>query len=342
MDLALPEPRGTPSGNYLHIENQGGGPTPLLLISDLGIDGRRLYGSFMQRQASAYRMQVVTLPSAVSARPLPWPEKIDIPARPWLTQIESELLRLVDDPQMKGITVVGTAAGGYFAARLALLRPQQVRSAVLVNALVHTSNARAGRPRCAGIGGRTASAGEGRYAGPATISHGPVSRAGGIEAIDRRSPISSSDCAELDGVRRKGPRRLARVDVSGALGRVFRSLAGLWVGTGLDRPDGRSSRAQSTTSRFSTLPRQPALACVGKASHPNRTDHSSRRRLLALKADMSERITWSPAWSPLRISMACAKFRPYCTCTFVTCCLSASSLNTLPADSGELKAGRLT
>jgi hypothetical protein len=46
-------------------------------------------------------------------------------------------------------------------------------------------------------------------------------------------------------------------------------------------------------------------------SQPNRTDHSSRRRLLAINADMSDRITWSPAWSPLRTSMACAKFRPY-------------------------------
>src|SRR5205814_3214113 len=92
LDLALPEPRGKPSGNYLHIETQGNGPTPLLLISDLGIDGRQLYGSFLARQSSAYTMHVVTLPYAGSARPLPWPEKIDNARRPWLTQIENELL----------------------------------------------------------------------------------------------------------------------------------------------------------------------------------------------------------------------------------------------------------
>src|SRR5262249_25550084 len=38
-----------------------------------------------------------------------------------------------------GATVVGTGGGGYFAARLGLLRPKQIRSVVLVNALLHTS-----------------------------------------------------------------------------------------------------------------------------------------------------------------------------------------------------------
>jgi pimeloyl-ACP methyl ester carboxylesterase len=38
---------------------------------------------------------------------------------------------------MKGVTVIGTGAGGYFAARLALLRPKHVRAVVLVNALVN-------------------------------------------------------------------------------------------------------------------------------------------------------------------------------------------------------------
>src|SRR5438034_2325252 len=47
---------------------------------------------------------------------------------------------------MKGITLLGTSAGGYFAARLALLRPKQVRAAVLVNALVSTSQRSPGDP----------------------------------------------------------------------------------------------------------------------------------------------------------------------------------------------------
>lgn len=138
LDLTLPEPRSKPSGTYLHVETRGHGPTPLLLISDLGIDGRKLYASFAERQDRTYAMSIVTLPHAGAARALPWPETLDHVARPWLGQIERELLDLVDQPRMKGVTVIGTAAGGYFAARLALLRPSQLRSVVLVNALVKT------------------------------------------------------------------------------------------------------------------------------------------------------------------------------------------------------------
>ena len=135
----LPEPRGKPVGNYLRVEHLGQGPVPLLLISDLGVDGRSLYASFAKRQANAYTLSIVTLPSAGAARPLPWPVTLDYTARPWLNQIEGELLALVDAPSMKGVTVLGTGAGGYFAARVALLRPQQVRSCVLVNSLVKSS-----------------------------------------------------------------------------------------------------------------------------------------------------------------------------------------------------------
>jgi pimeloyl-ACP methyl ester carboxylesterase len=139
MDLALPQPRGKPAGNYLHVETRGEGPTRLLLLSDMGVDGRKLYDSFAQRQHRTYTMHIVTLPYAGSARPLPWPERLDYASQPWLTQIERELLTLLDQPRMKGVTVVGTSGGGYFATRLALLRPKQIRSVVVVNALVNAS-----------------------------------------------------------------------------------------------------------------------------------------------------------------------------------------------------------
>ena len=138
MDLTLPAPRGTPAGNYLQVETMGNGPTPLLLISDFGVDGAKLYASFAARQQHVYTMHVVTPPYAGKARPLPWPEQLDYTAQPWLTQIERELLTIIDQRRMKGVTVVGTSGGGYFAARLALLRPKQIRKAVLVNALVKT------------------------------------------------------------------------------------------------------------------------------------------------------------------------------------------------------------
>jgi hypothetical protein len=71
MDLALPEPRGKPAGSYLHVETRGSGQTPLLLISDVGVDGRKLYDSFAERQGRHYTMHIVTLPWAGAARPLP-------------------------------------------------------------------------------------------------------------------------------------------------------------------------------------------------------------------------------------------------------------------------------
>lgn len=138
MNLTLPEPRAKPSGKYLFVETRGKGPTPLLLISDLGVDGGKLYDSFVRRQERSYAMHIVTLPYAGAARRLPWPERLDYAGRPWLNAIEHELLALLDGPRMKGITVIGTGAGGYFAARLALLRPNQVRKVILVSALVNS------------------------------------------------------------------------------------------------------------------------------------------------------------------------------------------------------------
>ena len=138
LDLRLPEPRGPVSGDYIHVETSGRGPTQLLLIGDAGVDGRELYRSFMERNRERYRFHVVTLPGAGRARPLPWPEVFDLTRRPWLNNIEQSLLRLVEKSSRAGkLVVVGTATGGYFAARLALLKPERVRAAVLVNALVN-------------------------------------------------------------------------------------------------------------------------------------------------------------------------------------------------------------
>lgn len=137
MDLRLPEPRVQAVGSHLHVEKTGRGPVRMLLVSDLGVDGRKLYESFVRRNADLYTMYVVTLPFAGAARPLPWPDKLDFMKRPWLSQIERELLAFVDRPEMRPVVVVGTSAGGYFAARLAVLRPKQVSAAVLVDALVN-------------------------------------------------------------------------------------------------------------------------------------------------------------------------------------------------------------
>ncbi len=139
LDLRLPEPRAPVSGDYIHVETRGRGRVPVLLISDAGVDGRELYRSFVERNQDRYRFHVVTLPGAGLARPQPWPEAFDLTRRPWLDNIEQSLLRLVEkSARAEGkLVVVGTAIGGYFAARLALLKPERIRAAVLVNAQVN-------------------------------------------------------------------------------------------------------------------------------------------------------------------------------------------------------------
>lgn len=138
LDLRLPEPRGPVSGNYLHVETRGRGPVQLLLISDAGIDGRELYQSFVERNKDRYTMHIVTLPGAGLAKQQPWPEVFDLTRRPWLNNIEQSLLQVVEKTKAKGkLVVVGTAIGGYFAARLALLIPERIRAAVFVGAQVN-------------------------------------------------------------------------------------------------------------------------------------------------------------------------------------------------------------
>lgn len=136
LDLSLPEPRGPISGDYIHVEKQGRGPLQMLLISDAGIDGRELYRSFVARHKDLYTMYIVTLPGAGLARSLPWPEVFDPTRRPWLNNIEHSLLRLLEKRGKDKLVVVGTAGGGYFAARLALMKPEKIRAVVLVDALV--------------------------------------------------------------------------------------------------------------------------------------------------------------------------------------------------------------
>jgi len=137
MTLALPSPQGTPGGKYLHVQTSGTGPANLLLIGDAGTDARKIYGSFVERNKGRYTMHVVTLPWAPPAKPLPFPEVADATQIPWLKQIEKELLQMLDARAWSKLTVIGSSAGGYFAARLALQRPQTVHKAVLVDALVN-------------------------------------------------------------------------------------------------------------------------------------------------------------------------------------------------------------
>ena len=91
LDLKLPAPRGPIGDAQLDIQKYGSGSIPVILIADLGVDGRKMYGSFVERNHDKYSMVVITLPGAGSAPQLPWPEHLDYSATPWLNAIEHAL-----------------------------------------------------------------------------------------------------------------------------------------------------------------------------------------------------------------------------------------------------------
>ena len=139
LDLRLPEPRGPIAGDYIHVEKMGRGRTHMLLISDGGVDGRELYKSFVERNKDRYTMHIVTLPGAGLAKAQPWPEVFDLASRPWLNNMEQSISAVLDRVEKETnskVVVLGTAIGGYFAARLALTKPEKIRATVLVDALV--------------------------------------------------------------------------------------------------------------------------------------------------------------------------------------------------------------
>lgn len=139
-DLSLPEPRGAITDDYIHVETRGNGKIQMLLISDGGIDGRELYKTFVERNSKLYTMHIVTLPGAGLAKPQPYPEKMDFISRPWVRNMEQSMEKLVDSKfaaKKEKLVIIGTASGGYFAARLALTKPEKIRAVVLVDALVN-------------------------------------------------------------------------------------------------------------------------------------------------------------------------------------------------------------
>jgi len=113
MDLKLPARRGPIGDARLDIQKYGSGSIPVLMIADLGVDGRQMYRSFVERNRHKYSMVVITLPGAGSAPQLPWPEHLDYSATPWLNAIEQALSKYLDTWK-KPVVLVGAAAGGYF------------------------------------------------------------------------------------------------------------------------------------------------------------------------------------------------------------------------------------
>lgn len=129
----------TPPGRFGHVEKLGHGPLSLILIPNQ--EDWSVYKSFMERHAERFTMYAVTLPGYGNTPPPPQPERMDFSQLAWWRNAEEAILNLIAEHKLAKPLLVGTMVGGYLAARVALNHPEQVRGAVLLNALVYAGEA---------------------------------------------------------------------------------------------------------------------------------------------------------------------------------------------------------
>lgn len=127
----------TPLGQLGHVEQMGRGPVTLILIPENGTDWT-IYREFMERHADRYTMYAITLPGCGGTPPPPRPAIRDFSKTVWWINAEQAVLKLIEEKRLAKPVVVGTMAGAYLAARLALDHPDKVRAAVLLNGLVNS------------------------------------------------------------------------------------------------------------------------------------------------------------------------------------------------------------
>lgn len=132
-------------GQLGHVEKRGRGPVSMILIADAASDWT-IYKTFMERHADRYTMYAVTLPGYGGTPPPPEPQSFDPAATPWLDNAEQSLLKLIEKNRLNQPIVVGTQAGVYLAARLAINHPEKLRSAVFINGAVHAGVRDPARP----------------------------------------------------------------------------------------------------------------------------------------------------------------------------------------------------
>ena len=125
----------SPPGELSHVEKMGRGPIPVILIPDYGTDWT-LYRTFMERNRDRYTMYAVTLPGFGDTPVPPKPKFYDPKATPWWNSAEQGVVKLIRSNKLNRPFVIGTQAGAYLAARLALDHPNIIRGVVLLNGLV--------------------------------------------------------------------------------------------------------------------------------------------------------------------------------------------------------------
>lgn len=127
--------RGKP-GEIPAVIRQGRGDLPMILIPDAGFDGR-VFQSFLERNASHYRMYAVTLPGFGGTAALPRFEPRDYAQLRLWKNAEDSVLSLIRKEQLKKVVLVGHQAGAYLALRMSLDHPELIRAAVILNGLLY-------------------------------------------------------------------------------------------------------------------------------------------------------------------------------------------------------------
>lgn len=123
-------------GEIPAVIRQGRGDIPMILIPDAGFDGR-VFQSFLERNASHYRMYALTLPGFGGTPAIPRFQPRDYAQLRLWKNAEDAVVSLIRKEKLKSVVLVGHQAGAYLALRMALDHPEVIRAAVILNGLLY-------------------------------------------------------------------------------------------------------------------------------------------------------------------------------------------------------------
>lgn len=128
----------TPRGQLGRVDKAGRGPVPMILIADLGLDGKTLYGEFMRRNADRYTMYAVTLAGFGGTPPPARAARYEPFATPFWDSARAGILDLIEKNRLDKPVVVGMQSSSYLAARLALDHADKFRAVVMLDGSSYT------------------------------------------------------------------------------------------------------------------------------------------------------------------------------------------------------------
>jgi len=115
------------------VEIRGTGTSPIILIAPYGMDWR-LWETFMERNASRYKMYAITLPGfAGTTAPSAMPLGGFYADGAWTLNAERGIVKLIEDEKLDAPFVIGEGYGGHLAIRMVMMQPDKVSGAMSLN-----------------------------------------------------------------------------------------------------------------------------------------------------------------------------------------------------------------